>query len=436
MNVKSGVSKNNWAIPVYTCRNVPNLKLDLKKKVDITLLFDSVFAFLFALLPILANYKGPVMSAAISVTVFILPYALFKIIRLRFLPVKTLKLLLPLALFWFFKIVDHGTNPVEVSQVVAYIVFFIVFAAGCIKPKLVINAAIGISCLASICIGIQYICYYFLGFHLQLVPTSYLLPGSQQWVLLAQTGLIGITGGPLHFYRPSSFFLEPSHMFIYLCAPLFYELLSPVFGETEKRISVILSVGMLLSTSGMGIVATVIAWSLFLVKRGSFGDRFSLRSFLRPRNIMFLAGLLVFLCFLYFNLEFFSKSVDRIFFSGSDYRNAVSGRVEEGTEFILNMSGLDLLIGLADHYSGLDFHMTAFNATMYKFGIIGTILSYLFYLRCARELKNRFFWLTIVLIGVSFFMPHTHGTFYMPFFITVLLEGYSELEEPTTAQVT
>ena len=436
MELKSDVGKKALAIPVHMCWSVTNCKLDLKKKIDITLVVDVIFAFLFALLPILSHYKGPVVNAAVTVVSIILPYALFKIIRLRFLSIKTFKLLMPLALFWFFKIVDHGTSLIEVSQVFVYIVFFIVFATGCIRPKLLINAAIGISCAASICVVIQYICYYLFGFHLQLAPTGSLLENSLQWKLFAQTGIISITGRYIGFYRPSAFFLEPSHMFIYLCAPLFYELLSPEFGETEKRISILLSVGMLLSTSGMGIVATVIVWSLFLVKRRALGGRLSLRGVFRLRNIMLLLGLFVFLYFLYLNLDFFSRSVDRIFFDGSDYKNAVSGRVEDGTEFILQMRGLDLLIGIADHYSGLDFHMTGFNATMYKYGIIGTVLSYVFYVRCVRDLKNRYFWLAIVLIGASFFMPHTHGTFYMPFLVVFLLEGYRELEEQTTAQHT
>lgn len=116
----------------------------------------------------------------------------------------------------------------------------------------------------------------------------------------------------------------------------------------------------------------------------------------------------------------------RIISSDSNYVNAISGRVAEGTSFIMGMSGLDFLIGLDDHYAGLSFHMTGFNATMYKFGIIGTVLSYLFYLKCIKDLKNQFYWLAVTIVGLSFFNPHTHGTFYMLYFIVFFLEGYHE----------
>ena len=259
-----------------------------------------------------------------------------------------------------------------------------------------------------------------------MVPTGYLLENSQQWVQLAQTGKVSVTGRAIGFYRPSAFFLEPSHMFTYLVAPLFYELLSPIFGTHEKRLSIFLTIGMVLSTSGMGIVTVLLVWLLFIAKRGKKNNKFSLKKFLIPRNLFILFAAIILFASAFLLTEFLNKSVMRIISSGSDYRNAVEGRIVGGTNFIMQLSGLNLLIGLSDHYTGLDFHMTGFNATMYKYGIIGTALSYIFYLRCIIDLKNQFFWLAITIVGLSFFNPHTHGTFYMLFFIVFFLEGYRE----------
>jgi hypothetical protein len=99
------------------------------------------------------------------------------------------------------------------------------------------------------------------------------------------------------------------------------------------------------------------------------------------------------------------------------------------------MKGSQLLIGISDHYSEVEFHMTGFNATMYKFGIVGTLLSYAFYIGCLRHLKGKYFWLAVLLIGLSFFTPHTHGTFYMLFFIVFLIDGYHEKWKNAAPQV-
>lgn len=413
-----------------------NGMVNINRIINVSLAFDYMFVFLFALLPILMNYRGLIINASVTVVVVIVPYAVYKILTKRYISVNSFRVLLPLALFWLFKIIDHGTNVIEVSQVFVYIVLLIVFAAGCIKPGLLINVAIKIACLACICIFFQYICYYILGFHLRLAPINYLLDGAQQWSLLAQTGRISVTGREIAFYRPSAFFLEPSHMFMYLFAPLYYELLTPDFGKEEKRIAILLSAGMILSTSGMGIMATAIGWGIFILKSWLKSGRISLNKVFSIHNLVLLSVLLLLLVLSYYNVDFFQRSVNRIFFSGSDYRNAVSSRLEGGTSFILQMQGIEFLIGIADHYAGLDFHMTGFNATMYKYGITGTLLSYFFYFKCVKDLKKQYFWLALVLIGTSFFMPHTHGTFYMLFFVVFFLEGYRERDRQALLQET
>ena len=398
---------------------------------------DEFFSFLFAVSPILIHYKGPFINAGITVLILLFPYEIYKILKRPFMKGRDFMLIVPLLLYWGFKILDHGTSVTEMGQVMIYAVLVLVYAAGMIDPKHLVKMAVLVACFASVCIIVQYICYYLLHFHLQLVPTRLLLSSAGQWVKLAQTGRISITGKAIAFYRPSAFFLEPSHMFIYLCAPLYHQLLAPVFGKEEKRRAVLLTVGMLFSTSGMGILAAAGGWLLFFGKRrGDRAVRLSLSNFLQPGTLLLFGSLLVLGLALFFNVGFFQKSILRIFSSGSDYKNAVSGRVSEGMAFIGQLRGKELLIGLSDHYSEVEFHMTAFNATMYKYGIIGTVLSYVFYVRSALYEKDAYRWIAVLLIIASFFNPHTHGTIYMLFFVVFLLDGYkAEGTEYITAPV-
>ncbi|MBQ7145191.1 MAG: hypothetical protein IJR95_00270 [Lachnospiraceae bacterium] len=386
---------------------------------------EGLFAFLLAVAPLLFNYKGPFMNAGISVLILLFPFELLLILRRDVISPRILMLMMPLLLYWGFKIIDHGTDLYEISQIAIYIVLFFCFAALCVEPKLILKAMTFVACAACVLILIQYICYYLFSFHLQLVPTRLLTSGSSQWIQLVQTGRISVTGRRMAFYRPSAFFLEPSHMFVYLSVPLVYHVLSTDFGRTWKK-AVLLSVGMLLSTSGMGILMTAVVWLLFLGKQGREDHRFSLNNYLKPGNLLILGGFLLLGLGLFFGTEFFRRSIMRIFSSGDDYRNAISGRLDSALEMFKSFSVKDWIIGVSDHYDDVEFHMTAFNATLYKYGLIGTILSYLFYIRCLFQLKQEYFWIAAMLIVASFFTPHTHGIIYMMDFVIILLAGYRE----------
>lgn len=107
------------------------------------------------------------------------------------------------------------------------------------------------------------------------------------------------------FLQTFVFFLEPSHMFTYLLAPLFYTLLSPNFEKYEKRISVFLTIGMILSTSGMGIVAVIMVWLLFIAKHGEQDNSFSLKKLIRPPNLLILTSLVLFFVVALVSTNFF-----------------------------------------------------------------------------------------------------------------------------------
>lgn len=110
--------------------------------------------------------------------------------------------------------------------------------------KSVFKSASRIAQVASILIIVQYVCHYIFGFHLKLVPVSLLLPESSQWIAGAETGQVGINGIRSELYRPSAFFLEPSHMFLYVFPILFVFLLSPNIDNWRRKIAILLTVGL------------------------------------------------------------------------------------------------------------------------------------------------------------------------------------------------
>jgi len=67
--------------------------------------------------------------------------------------------------------------------------------------------------------------------------------------------------------------------------------------------------------------------------------------------------------------------------------------------------------------------LPGFFSTMYKYGSVGVVLSYLFYLSCAVFAKESTRWIAVIVLAISFVSAHTHGTFYMLFYMLMLMNG-------------
>ena len=400
------------------------LKMNVKST-KINSRIERFFLLLIALSPILQHYKGIGVYSGVFALILAFPYVIY---RLAKKPVKghAFAIIAPLLPYFFFQIIDHGTTISEVSHVLFMIVFAVSFSSESVSSKMFIELATKVACVASFLIIIQYICYYILGFHLQVVPTSLLLNNAGQWVKLAQTGRVGITGRTSAFYRPSSFFLEPAHMYLYLFPPLVNLVLKIDLKEDEMKTALLLSAGIVLSTSGMGIATVIGIWMLYFAKKGGKDRRLSLVKLFKSRTLIVLLSIIILFVIIYFRVDFFRQSVERILFSeGRD--NAISGRITLANTYVHNMNGWQRIIGIADSYGDdIDFHMSGFNGAMYRYGIIGTILSYLFYAKSMVVLKDEYYWITIIILIISFFSAHTHATFYMLYFIIFLIEGYNQ----------
>lgn len=392
---------------------------------------EKVAVLLIVLSPILQHYKGIFVYGGLLALILAMPYALIKLAGSRRVTSEVLAITVSILPYFLFQVMDHGTNFSEIGHVVLIFLYMLAFCSGAMHTKLFVKTAVMISCIASALIILQYICYYIFGFHLQLVPTSMLLNNANQWVRLAQTGRIGITGRVSALYRPSAFFLEPAHMFIYLFPPLFYELLHPDVASRGIKRAILISVGIILSTSGMGIVVTAAVWLLYFSKRGNRDNRLSVLKLLRPRNVLTIGIIVAILYILYSRVDFFQNSLLRVL-SSEGRESAISGRTTLGNAFISQMKGSQLIFGISDSYANdIEFHMSGFNGSIYRYGIIGTILSYVFYVKSVFELRNQQFWMAIVIIAISFFSAHTHAAFYMLYFLIFLIDGYCTKIEVT-----
>lgn len=390
-------------------------------------IIEKIAIILLAICPILQHYKGIYINAAVTVLLIVLPYAAVKLIKGGRINLAQVGIVLPIIISYLFQVIDHGTSITEFGQAVVVMIVVIAIASGCFNTKYFIRVITIVSAAASVLIFAQYICYYIFKFHLQLVPTALLLPRSEKWVLLAQTGRYSVTGHLMKFYRPSAFFLEPSHMFIYMFTPLTISLLSSS-GKPNMKVSLLLAAGMILSTSGMGMVTTALLYPLYLGKKGGEDSKFSVKRLVCRENIIKLSLIALVAVIAFFAVPFFRNSIVRIFSSGSDYSNAITGRITSGLNQIEKMHGMQYVFGVKDGLGGITASMSGFNETMFQYGIIGVILSYVFYVRGLFTLKNEFFWVAVIIVALSFFSQHTHSTFFILYETFVFIEGYKKTE--------
>lgn len=392
---------------------------------------NGAFMLLVALAPILQHYKGIVINPSLAIIIFMAITAAFKLVTKK---VRFGTGFLLLALYGFYASVIHGINLVYLLREITQLVVYLAVINGLFDIKKLLKFSRVIATLATTLIIVQYICYYIFGFHLQLVATSLLDPGNSQWFGLTQTGLIGVTGTRLAFYRPSAFFLEPSHFAIYCIPSIVTELFSKN-GDTRiaRRRALYISLGVLMSTSGMGIGVVIMCWAIYFgFFYGQHGKvrTVQLKKLLNVRSIAMLLAFVLILVALYVGVPVFRKSVMRIFVSeGGSSITAVQGRTLTGRRALGMLTGIRRYIGFGDIYDISNWNMASFFFVTFRFGWIGTAIFYSFYIYSFMKLRREAQLMTLIFLILSFFTVHMFGAYYKMFYTMIIMNGYLQLEK-------
>jgi len=391
---------------------------------------DCVAAALLALCPLLQHYKAPLFNAAITVLVVVAVYLCICMLpKLKNFKFAWLNLTLVLIIYQIFRVVNHGTTVSEVGQSGVFIIFLLALSMGLVDLKFLLKAAKVVAMIAAAALILQYICYYIFGFHLQMVPTSLLIPSAEQWILGAQTGKAGITGNLRRSYRPSAFFLEPSHAYLYMFPHLFLLLFSGKATRKNLLSALLITVGMMLTTSGMGVVAAVCAWALFAAIYDFKTGTFSLRNILRKRNLIAIGCVAVVLIVVVSTVPIIRGSFIRIVYNPSGGSTAIGGRINRALKLVAGFTPLQWIFGVADNTHGINFNIPGLVDALYRHGLIGLVLSYEFYVKGLLKLKLAYVLVAAVILVTSLFSAHTHSTVGMLNFVFILTAGYREMKE-------
>lgn len=387
---------------------------------------DKVCALVLALAPLLQHYKGIVQNAGFTVLLLITPMLFLRTyykLKAGVVNKKSFYAIIPLIVFYIYTILIRDFNVMRVGYVFLLSWIFICVSNGSINISYFFKCATRIAVLATIAIIIQFIAHNILGRTIDFRPLSLLVTQQNIWVRNSVN--FGVAG---YMFRPSGFFLEPSHFFLYSFPIITVLLLSVNRDKSNLRTALFVSFGLLLTTSGMGIAVLAGLWTLyFLVYKKA--NNYSLNNILKiinVRSVVLVLLLLVLFYFAYRSIPFIQNAVDRIF-SDDETSNAIDGRVRLVSDYVRGISGRAVWFGTPiSELDDLEFNIPGFFATYIKWGILGLVFSYWFYGQGLFKLKGPYFWLSLIIVVISFFTAHTHGTFYMLYFVVFLMNGYFE----------
>ena len=283
--------------------------------------------------------------------------------------------------------------------------------------------AVVIAILATIAVFVEYVFHYVLHRDLDLKFLEYLVRDDTIWDKNAEA-IEGLDVSA-YFFRPSGFFLEPSHFFLYSFPLIGVCLLSPERNRKSMRAAILISIGLVLTTSGMGIASVIVLWLVyFILKNNEFNIKGAFTKFFSARTILIGMVSIILLFVAYRFIPFFHSSIERIF--TNDDHSAIDGRVRLASSFAKTISGRAKYFGTPGITRGLDFNLSGFYATYFKWGIVGLVFTYWFYIQGIFKLKGAYFWISLIIVIISYYTAHTHGTFYMLYYILFLMSGYFE----------
>ena len=387
------------------------------------LVVDKICALLLSLSPILQHYIGIYKNAGFTVFILVLPILFLRLLAKMSsgkVNLGGIKWITPIFLFSFYAVFKDSFSIGNVLYRLCIVFIYFVIVVGGVNSRYIMKYAVNICKIACVFIILQFVLYSLFGYHLRLIPVNLLLEGSDMWIERVYYGI-----SPGERYRPSGIFLEPSHFFLYSFPVMAILLLSPKLEKDRLYTVCLISIAMICTTSGMGVLVVVALWAVYLilyVNRKT--KKLNLKQILSLRTILLIIVGLVIVVFVYHYVPIINETINRILINEAGQSLAIDGRVRLANMLISKMSKKEIFFGTSVVSDSIDFNLSGFHSTLYRFGVIGIILTYWFYGRGLFVLEGGFFYMTIIILIVSFFSAHTHGTFYMFYYALFLMNGY------------
>lgn len=319
----------------------------------------TVCSVIVALMPIIRLYKSPFSTIGIGVLLMLVlaPYILLK---LKF-DISNIKLSIPIIMYTIFSLFKSDMNLTVIITSLVLVLYVMASNNKLFNFHLIRRVIEIVSIISAIVVILQTAFFYI--FHIDIITVNfnYILSDLEFYSLRIGNYYNGL-------YRPAAFFLEPAHFSSFVSIGLLSIILN---NEDKNRIikAVLISVGLILTTSGLGIGLFVMLWGVYFLNMGKASNGSNV--FIKRYLIIILFVLVIFLLL---QFSFFSVSIQRIFGTVGGY-NAVLGRLFWWNTYFNSLNGGNLLFGLGINALP-NAYFTGFMQLLYAKGIIGCILFY------------------------------------------------------------
>ena len=368
------------------------MQIRIKTKITVKPGMQLVCAVVIALIPILFSYKQIFSISPTYLTLILcVPFILIRLINRKIISLKNLGWI---ALYLLYCMANHGIGISEVIVTALFLIYVLAANNGVFDEKLIWKSVVVISCIATVGILLQTVYYYLLGTRLFLCPTN--LMEKSIWMQYGVETSDQVLSSAL--YRPASFFLEPSMFAQYVVLGVMYLRLSEAKDIKSFGIAVFLSVGVIASTSGIGIASLIVVWLL------SYWTEIVENKKLLKGLFGILAFVIVFFI-AYLVSDSLRESVLRVVGLGetSNY-NAFSGRTN-GIKFMF-----ETLRGKPELWYGTGEYIVRWYTwgflggifrTIYEYGMIGAILFVFVFLSLGLKMKSWHRWIAFYMLALS-----------------------------------
>lgn len=336
----------------------------------------TVFSFLIVLLPILSIYISPIKGIDLGTfcLLFLSPFLFMGFLKRSKIKVPLFMIIFILYTFiaslFSFMISTPSDFKISLLRMGKFVVVLsIVFIMGNMffnytLAKKVLKV---VTMTAVSYIIIQTVVFYSAG---RLLPSVFFN--------LIQSEIyrdIDYVSAAARFYRPTSFFLEPAHFSQYVLLYLTYCL----FGDhqenrTNLRMAIFITIGLFLSTSGQGILLSMLIWVLWWfskIKKANIKNKTYL--------IFFAVLIFIFVLPPVFQTRIVQMAINRLITDSGSLGIAVKGRLFT-YNYYKELPILQKIIGMGYGNVPVGVYLNSAAYTLYCSGIIGLLLVMMMFL--------------------------------------------------------
>lgn len=318
-----------------------------------------VYTLGISLLPVIMMYKVPIVNLGLS-TVIIALLLIPAGIKIISNANSTFKLT-RLTPFFLYLLYACTKSPMQmVILLFSVLVHLSAISYGIMDVDLLKRIVRRIAIIAALAVMLQTVSHIIFNYHVQMININWCLDSMESYRSVITTGI----GKSETLYRPSAFFLEPSHLAEYCIIALAVCLFNE---KPDKKSALVISVGILLSTSGIGILSVFGMWIYWFVKK-------SQRRIIDDLPKIIAGIIAVGIVFLALNqFESFRVVISRFTGQSETGYNAIHGRFFWWDTYFKNFTFTDLFWGFG--YSSLpDVYFTGMMTQLYAYGILGLSL--------------------------------------------------------------